>query len=453
MKWRRRAWYIILAAVVINSAVSIAADAPQLDVVVDTTTAGVTGETKPRMENPDGVVGESKPEKDNADGIVQGAMPGESKSGEVKEEVKSNERAEERIEVKPNPIKPLYVHGITRIGRGRNDSNPAWSPSGELIAFERSIKEKKEIIISRSDGSIVQKVYYQLPGENDEMSFFFPGITEEVSYNSGVTWSPGGDRFVFMSNGGGGNYDLYLYELVNKATTRLTKHKGKDGHARWSPATDHLVFVSGRTGKADIYLMDLATKATTPLTQGDKAYLYPQWSPDGKKLVMLYGSNENHDIYLVGDVTKPKKTLKALTTWEYDDLKPVWSPDGKKVAFYSNYNAQNDPKIWAIIVIAADGSDPAEGEGLAAKVVAADIIPDVERGPAWMPDSARIVYAKNDKYSYNPLYVVDIEKKTNLPVRTVTKMNHDVICSVNGTIAFRAQVEQWDHIYITKLKN
>jgi hypothetical protein len=30
-------------------------------------------------------------------------------------------------------------------------------------------------------------------------------------------------------------------------------------------------------------------------------------------------------------------------------------------------------------------------------------------------------------------------------------MNHDVVCSKNGLIAFRAQVEQWDNIYIAEL--
>jgi hypothetical protein len=32
-------------------------------------------------------------------------------------------------------------------------------------------------------------------------------------------------------------------------------------------------------------------------------------------------------------------------------------------------------------------------------------------------------------------------------------MNHDVVCAADGTIAIRAQVDQWDHIYLVKLKN
>jgi len=32
-------------------------------------------------------------------------------------------------------------------------------------------------------------------------------------------------------------------------------------------------------------------------------------------------------------------------------------------------------------------------------------------------------------------------------------MNHDVTCSSSGVIAFRAQVDQWDQVYLAKLKD
>jgi Tol biopolymer transport system component len=355
-------------------------------------------------------------------------------------------------EKKAEAVEPLSIRPLVKIERNRNDSNPTWTPSGHLIAFERSKGDKKEILISRPDGTVLQTIYYQLSEDKGEMKFFFPGVYEEISYNAGINWSPAGDRFVFMSNGGEGNYDIYLRELGGKATTRLTDHKEKDGQAHWSPVADTIVFVSGRTGKGDIYLMDLATRGLTRLTQGGKPYLYPQWSPDGKRIAMMHGTNENHDIYLIADIAKPAESLKALTRWPHDDLRPIWSPDGKKIAFYSNYNAAGDPKVWAIAVIAADGTDPTQGEGLAAKVVAEDVVPDVERGLAWMPDSSRIVYVKNDKHEYNPIYIVDVRDRTNAPIRTETKMNHDVSIAVDGTIAFRAQVDQWDQIYVMKLK-
>ena len=353
----------------------------------------------------------------------------------------------------PAEIEPLFVRAFTDVMAGHNDSNPIWSPTGDLIAFERSIEDKREIIISRFDGTVLQKIYHRIPEENSEMDSVFADILEDVSYNAGISWSPDENKLVFMSNGGSGNYDLYLLPILGEERTiRLTDQAEKDSHPHWSPVADRLVFVSGRAGSADIYLMDLASGNVIKLTNGHKTYLYPQWSPDGSKIVMINGSNENHDIFLIEDINRPLQTLKALTRWRYDDLRPVWSPDGKKIAFYSNYNLENNSKIWSIVVIAADGSSPADGEGLAARVVAVNVIPDIERGPAWMPDSKRLVYVKNDHKTYNPIYIVQIDEKNNQPINTQTKMNHDLACSADGTIAFRAQVEQWDHIYIARLK-
>jgi Tol biopolymer transport system component len=70
-----------------------------------------------------------------------------------------------------------------------------------------------------------------------------------------------------------------------------------------------------------------------------------------------------------------------------------------------------------------------------------------------MPDSSRIVFVKNDRQEYNPIYVADLKEKTVMPVKTDTKMNHDVACSADGMIAFRAQVDQWDQIHTMKLKD
>jgi Tol biopolymer transport system component len=357
-------------------------------------------------------------------------------------------------EEQPDPvgIDPEFVRALVPVGRGRNDSNPVWSLAGDTVAFERSRGDDKEIVVVRASGEVVQTLHQQSPPVPGQSAFFFPGVVEPTSYNSGITWSPDGKRFVFMSNGGEGNYDLYLRESDGRIT-RITTDKEKDGHADWSPTGERIAFISGRSGKGDVYLIDLASKATTRLTHGDQPYLYPQWSPDGKRLAFIQGSNESHKIAIIEPERQPPAPPRALSTWQYDDLRPVWSPDGRRIAFYTNYNAAGHPNAWAIAVVASDGTDPTEGEGLAARVVATDVVPDVERGPAWLPDNRRIAYVRDEKQAYYPIHVVDVETRTSALLRTGTKMNHDVTCSRAGLIAFRAQVDQWDQIYVTKLKD
>jgi len=351
-------------------------------------------------------------------------------------------------------IEPEFVGALTPFESGRNDSNPVWSPVGELLAFERSRGDKREIVVSHADGKPVQTIYFQLSGnEKDSKAtqFFLPGLAEDPSYNSGVSWARDSKRFVFMSNGGEGNYDLYS-QLLGGAAQRLTEHKEKDGLADWSPTSNQVVFVSGRSGKGDIYLLDPETRAVTQLTWGDKPYLYPRWSPDGKKIAMIYGSTENHDIFVIDDLHKPVQSMRALTSWDYDDLRPTWSPDGKKIAFYTNYNAAGEQKKWSLVVIAADGSDGINGKQLEGQVVASDVMPDIEQGPAWLGDGSGLVYVKDDEREYNPIYIVDVASKKSKQLKTDTKMNHDIACGPQGLIAFRAQLDQWDQIFIAKLK-
>jgi Tol biopolymer transport system component len=349
-------------------------------------------------------------------------------------------------------IEAEFVRPLVPIERGRNDSNPVWSPSGELIAFERARGDDKEIVVVGSNGAVVQTIHHQNSATQGKTQFFFPGVVEQTSYNSGISWSPDGRRFVFMSNGGEGNYDLYLREADGRIS-RMTTHKEKDGHGHWSPAQDRIAFVSGRSGQGDVYILDVANKMAARLTRGEAPYLYPQWSPDGRRLAVIHGSNENHDVYVIEPGRTPPVRPKALTTWPYDDLRPVWSPDGRRIAFYTNYNAARDPKLWAIAVVAADASDPTEGEGLAARIVATDVVPDIERGPAWLPDSRRIAYVRDERQAYYPIYIADVESRTSMLLRTGTRMNHDVTASPAGLIAFRAQVDQWDQVYVAKLRD
>ena len=352
----------------------------------------------------------------------------------------------------PEPLQPMYVRPAADTEAGRNDGNPRWSRSGFLFSFERSTGDRREIRVQLADGTPVQTVYHLASSGSGEMKFFFPGVVEDISYNAGLTWSPDEYRLVFMSNGGTGNYDLFRGDLGAAAFARLTEHKDKDGQADWSPRSDQIVFVSGRTGKGDLYLMEVSSPTVTRLSQGTMEHLYPQWSPDGKRVAFMAGSSENHDIFVIDDTARPVESRRKLTTWPYDDLRPVWSPDGKKIAFYSNYSPSGDMNTWSIVVVNADGSDATDGDGLAARIVASDVISDVERGPAWMPDSNRIVYVKNDRHDYHPIYVVNVTDRATRPFKTDTKMNHDVACAPDGTIAFRAQVDQWDQIFVARIK-
>lgn len=348
----------------------------------------------------------------------------------------------------PDYVRPLF----NSLESGKNDSNPRWAPGGVLLSFERAEEGKQAIVIASKDGEILKNIYYKAEDTSKSdfgLDFLMPEIAQsENSYNANLTWSPDGNNFIFMSNAGEGNYDIYLDGINSNSTVRLTTEKQRDAQPSWAPNNNQVAFVSGRSGGALIYLLDLQTQHLKKITQGRDSFLYPRWSPDGKRIIAIYGTNENHNILVIENIDKTTSTSRYISQWTYDDLSPTWSPDGTKVAFYSNYNEQSDPKLWSIVVV--DVNAPLKND-LSEYVVAKNVIPDVASGPAWLPDGKHIVYVRNDEHDYSPIYIADILQRKSKKLQTGTNINHDVSCSKQGVIAFRAQVNQWDQIYLTKI--
>ena len=82
------------------------------------------------------------------------------------------------------------------------------------------------------------------------------------------------------------------------------------------------------------------------------------------------------------------KSLKQVTSGDYDDSEPAWSPDGKLLAFTSNRStpdpdATYDENIW---VVAADNADKG------AHLTQVTTNPGADGSPAWSPDGKWITY-------------------------------------------------------------
>src|SRR2546428_12689775 len=89
----------------------------------------------------------------------------------------------------PAGIEPEFVRPLVPIARGRNDSNPVWSPAGDMVAFERSRGDNKELAIVRVDGDTVQSIHQNASAALGLSAFFFPEVVEQTSINSGLSLS------------------------------------------------------------------------------------------------------------------------------------------------------------------------------------------------------------------------------------------------------------------------
>jgi len=106
----------------------------------------------------------------------------------------------------------------------------------KLIAFEGQPRDKKEIVVARADGTLVHR-----STRSASRAARSPGSSSPPRrgghYNAGIAWSPPAIALAFTSNGGIGNYDVYVHELAVK-TTRAHDPQGKRRPGHWSPVTD-----------------------------------------------------------------------------------------------------------------------------------------------------------------------------------------------------------------------
>ena len=221
----------------------------------------------------------------------------------------------------------------------------------------------------------------------------------------------------------------------------LTAEGVSSAHARWRPDGKFLAFLSARDeGKTQVWLLNRLGGDAERLTDTPQDVQDFAWSPDSSQLVLvlrdasseeLEAAKENKDEAVVADRARaaeskakdkkkaPKpwvidrlqfkldevgyldrrrthlyvfdlaaKSLRQITSGDYDDSEPAWSPDGKWLAFSSNRSvpdpdATYDQNIWVV---------PASNSDKGAHPTQVTTNPGADGSPAWSPDGEWIAY-------------------------------------------------------------
>jgi hypothetical protein len=397
--------------------------------------------------------------------------------GPGKHEVREAEEVAPQVAYDRIPLEIGEIQMVESSPGPYNSYNPRFTTDERYLAYEVNEGHNKKIHIFQIDAQRVgggrRLVFTRLQEVTLAESFggeltdsMFEGLSEE-SFNYEFTWFPASSTFLFISNAGKGDYNIFAGSVRENDTVfpllkerfkpvefdrylMLTREYRKDGQARVSPDGNRIVFASGRSGNGDLYLFDLADGRLHRITDNAETDMYPRWSPDGRDVVFTSGGETSHDIRIVRDAGTEHQREEVLVHWFFDDVLPSFSPDGKQVAFYTTYNLERDPfntRRWGLVIIPSDGSAPAAGEGLIDYFHLSDVIKDNTQGVAWFPDSRHILYAKNIDSEYNPLYIYDIQDRTERFIDTGTNINHDITVSRHGLVSFRAQRLGWDRIF------
>jgi Tol biopolymer transport system component len=172
--------------------------------------------------------------------------------------------------------------GVRQLTSGDNfDSNPAFSPDGSRVVFDRAVGSNRtfDIYSVGADGSGLRQ------------------LTEGSSSDYEPTYTPNGRRIVFVSNrDSDGHHDrsaIYAMGPDGSGQRVLINTPRNESEPDVSPNGRRIIFMSSRDGGLNIYLATIAGRRMRPLLTPVSnclhysCYSNPVFSPDEKHIAAL----------------------------------------------------------------------------------------------------------------------------------------------------------------------
>ena len=258
----------------------------------------------------------------------------------------------------------LKVKSLTLPETPDYDCEPAFSPDGRSIAFERgsSAGLGRDLFVIPVTGGEPRRLTFEnawggVPAwTHDGTEIIFPssrgGLLNlwRISENGGsprpvagigpVAFSPSiprrGDLLAYVHpNTNSSIWQIRLGDETHSVgpATRLITSRGQNWQPSYSPDGKKVVFQSDRLGYSDIWQCDSDGTNCVQLTSLHGTAGTARWSPDGHHVVFEVQLQHFYEIYVID---LPDGRPRLLPTFpKSDNGAPNWSRDGKWIYFYS----------------------------------------------------------------------------------------------------------------------
>jgi uncharacterized repeat protein (TIGR01451 family) len=207
------------------------------------------------------------------------------------------------------------------------DRNPAWSPDGTKIAFERQPRGGgfPAIVVMDADGTD-QRI-----------------LSPAGEFETDPTWSPDGTRIAFVDFGN----EIYVMNADGSGRTNVSNHPAIDISPSWSPDGTRIAFTSFREFPQIMVMNADGSGQTNVSNSGPVNDHTPAWSPDGTRIAF----SRETDLWVMDADGSDQRALTSAPGFEGS---PAWSPDGTRITFAGT---TPEDRLLEIFVMDADGTD------------------------------------------------------------------------------------------------
>ena len=196
-----------------------------------------------------------------------------------------------------------------------NESQPAWSPDAQFVAFTSGTSGNRDIWIKAvSGGEPIQLTHHEADDYTPD-------------------WSPDGKQIVFRSNRTNGG--LYTIDAFGGDARRIADFGYRP---RWSPDGRQVVFQlrGGTLIPNEIYVLDYPPdeppQKLLAWEDGQDPYTNADWSPDGEYLVYRTGQYVAGPGVAIAAVENPSDQFFLEVDGEkLRFAQPVWARDGRGI--------------------------------------------------------------------------------------------------------------------------
>jgi Tol biopolymer transport system component/predicted Ser/Thr protein kinase len=315
-----------------------------------------------------------------------------------------------------------------------DDSQPAFSPDGERIAF-RSEREPSGVYVMGATGENLRlvagggfhpswspegkEIAYSLKGRDEpDVRNNVPSQIWVVNVESGArrllcemdamqpAWSPHGARiaFWFMPTSVGRS-DVATIPSTGGEPVVVTKDATTNWNPVWSPDGQYLYFASDKSGSMSFWRVRIEEETGRVLSEPEavgtasKYSRHLGFSRDGRRLIYVQTDNQSN-IQAADFDARTEKVVgepRWVTRGDRVIVRPELSPDGRQFLMRVPRRTQDD-----IALVNRDGTNWR------------DLTDDkyFDRYPRWSPDGKRVAFASDRSGSYE-LWTIDAEG-TNL---------------------------------------